>query len=462
MQGSILYRPQPEPAHLRRLEGAEKAALTVAPIAAIAASAVLFPVLGIRGAAIAAAAAAGLWVFVLTAWRPAVGCVLLVVAVPLTAGLGRGTIVPLLRPGETIVLLVVGALFFRQLATRRNSERSLAPLDLVVAAFVFVVVLVPAAVLLFTRAPADSGDWLSLVGPVQFLIVYWIYSRAEADGEEIRWIVKALLITSVLVGLIGIVEAADVAGVRSIMDSYYPPPPEVGGGEPVYRARSTLEHFSALGAFATMNFILAFALLTARAPGFRRPWLMAVMLVNLGALVASQTWAAALALPVMCTLVCWHQRRLPPNLAPLVAILVVALILQWPAVSARFAQQQLFQPGQPAITLPHTMDFRIDLWQRFFIPALSDEHRIWFGTGTLLPSEIPESLSNFVDNEFLRMGFRAGVPGIVMLVAVQVVIFMTAWRARAATGWAPLLGAVVVASVAGLLLQTGAPSTMGG
>src|SRR5207237_6443446 len=112
------------------------------------------------------------------------------------------------------------------------------------------------------------------------------------------------MLTSIVVGLIGIAQAADIPGVRDLTQNYFPAP-AVAFEEPVYRANSTLEHFSALGAFGVLNFILAFTLHTNRVSGFATPWLALVMLTNAGAIVASQTWAAAAALPFCCVVVCW-------------------------------------------------------------------------------------------------------------------------------------------------------------
>src|SRR5207253_1894710 len=115
-----------------------------------------------------------------------------------------------------------------------------------------------AVVLIFDQADVEVTTWMTVLGPVQFLVVYWIYSRSGLDRHELRPVVQALLVTSVIVGLIGIAQAADLPGVRGLTDTYLPEPAAGIWEEPVYRANSTLEHFSALGGFGVFNFILAF------------------------------------------------------------------------------------------------------------------------------------------------------------------------------------------------------------
>ena len=61
--------------------------------------------------AAAAMGAAVLWI--LTVWRPALGCALLVLGIPLTGGLARGSLVPVLRVNEALLLILVSALVVR-------------------------------------------------------------------------------------------------------------------------------------------------------------------------------------------------------------------------------------------------------------------------------------------------------------------------------------------------------------
>ncbi len=452
--GSVVYLRSPEARRASQGQGAPVNALLLTGMLALVAAIPLTALFGPRGALGAAGAAIAAAVFLLAVWRTGVACVILALAVPLTAGLGRGTVIPLLRPGEVLILLTLAALLLKRgLVKEAPPGARLTWLDGLVVAFVGFVVLVPALALIVTQADADLPTWMSVLAPAQFLIIYWIYSRSQLDGRDLRLVLNAMLLASVIVGFLGLAQAADLPGVRSFSDAYFPAPPSVGIEEAVYRANSTLEHFSALGAFGVFNFALAFALHTNRVRGFPSPWLGVVMLVNGGAIVASQTWASAIALPFVCLVVCLHARRLPPHLGPMLAAGVLAGVLLWPMISSRFAQQQLFVYGRPVFELPHTMEFRMQYWKQFFLPSLMTDHRYWFGTGTVIPSDIPRTLVNFVDNEFIRMAFRAGVGGVAMLLVVQFGLLASAWRAHGAHSWAGVLGGLVAGSVVGLLLM---------
>ena len=124
----------------------------------------------------------------------------------------------------------------------------------------------------------------------------------------------------------------------------------------------------------------------------------------------------------------------------LLATLAVALIILWPAVSSRIDQQQL---GLGNIS---TLDARLRNWQIYFLPVLA-EHP-WIGTGTILPGDVPPSMWDYVDNEYLRIGFRAGLVGVGLLISMLSVVGSSAWGCRnSADPWRRTLGAVVLATL---------------
>src|SRR5258708_32617676 len=120
------------------------------------------------------------------------------------------------------------------------------------------------------------------------------------------------MLASICVCLLAVADLADMPGVRNFVATYCPPPVNLYiASEPGYRPISTLGHYSAVGAFATVNYMLALTLSTMRHPGFPKLWLSLVMVVNIGGLVASLTWAPLLALPPVTVLVLWYCHHLP-------------------------------------------------------------------------------------------------------------------------------------------------------
>jgi MFS family permease len=244
-----------------------------------------------------------------------------------------------------------------------------------------------------------------------------------------------------LVGVIAIVELQDFPpGARALVNTFYPPdtPPSIFDN--IYRPTSLLGVYGTVGAYAMLNFILAMTLANRRNSRLYEAWLTAAMLVNLASVIASLTWAPAVGLLVGAAIVMWYSRQVPWQIWVGVATVVIVLVILWPAVSSRIEAQQL------SLGSIQTLDARFRNWQVFFLPALA-EH-MWFGTGTLLPSEIPASLAPYVDNEYLAIGFRAGLVGIGLLISMLSVVGFSAWGCRESVDpWRRSLGAVSLAAV---------------
>jgi len=153
------------------------------------------------------------------------------------------------------------------------------------------------------------------------------------------------------------------------------------------------------------------------------------MAVNVAAVVASLTWAPLFALPLVTCVVLIYGRRVPIELGVTLAALAIAFVLLWPAVSGRGAVQGVLSASSQELVVPSTFEYRLQVWNAFFVPALLDD--VWLGTGTVIPSVVPTPLVNFVDNEYLREGFRAGIVGLSLLALMMVTIAVTGWRSRA-------------------------------
>ena len=363
----------------------------------------------------------------LTAWKPVLGCGLFALLISLTTGLGRGTIVPILRPNEAILLMLLAGLLIRRLG--HWEQRPITSLDLALGCFAVGGIVTPALVLFVSRSPdLYSVDTLrNVLAPAQLFLVYLVFSRTPMSERERALVLNFTMAASIIVGLIAVAELIDLPGVRDFIATNYPPNPVPPSWDTLYRPTSTLGHYSAVGAFGALNFLLALALATTRHPGFNRWWLSVVMAVNLVALVTSLTWAPLLVLPLATVVVLLLARHIPRELGVAVAGLALAFVLAWPSVSTRSDQQGTFQAGQ-VLVIPQTFQHRMDLWQAFFMPALLDH--VLVGTGTVIPSLVPDHLILFVDNEYIREGYRAGLIGIGLLLIMLGGIALAGWRAR--------------------------------
>jgi hypothetical protein len=370
---------------------------------------------------------AGLVLLGVTAWRPTVGCLFLVVAVPLTAGLGRGTVLPLVRPSEALMAVVIVGTLVHELPIRRQLGYS--ALDLAVTAFAVGGTLVPWAVLFLGRQPFGADTWTAVLAPIQYVVIFLLFSRLQMSDKTLRLLFALQLAVGTGIAIIGLAQLAALPGVREFIDSTYP---FGGGGEAicqfgVCRPTSLLEHWSSYGAYAVLTYTIGLALVATRKSVFSSRWLPLVLGINAVAVFASQTQAAVIGMVLVTLLVFAHRRHLPRQLLITCLVLAIGLGLFWPQIQAR-VDQQLAGPSSGGLATPESLQTRDRYWNEFFLPVVTEN--IWVGTGTLVPTSVPDRLVKYVDNEYLRMALRGGVIGVGLLLLMLASIAVAGWRQR--------------------------------
>jgi hypothetical protein len=422
--GTVYIGDRP-PIHRRERELREYGILVIAAIV-IAAALVLFAQMPVPYAAGVLPALAYL---LLCVRRPVWGCAVLVLATPLIEGLGRGTVIPFLRPSEAMLaLLVVGVLVHE---IPRRQRRNFVAMDLAVLAYALGVVLIPVLYLLFTRGSGDLAAWLNIFSPLQYLAVYLLFSRLGTTDRERRLFLNLALAGSVVVSLVGMAQLVNVPGLQGFLDAHYP---IEGDGASlcsygVCRPSSVMQHYSAFGAYSLLNYTIAVGLLAGRHVfGFDRRWLVFVLAVDGMGVFVSETVAVVVGLVLATAIVLVHHRTFPKQLLYVGVALVIGIAFFWSDISSRVAQQ--FPAGSQSVAgvpMPESMEVRQQYWGQFFWPELQPV--IWTGSGNAVP-DVPASLQNYVDNEYLGMGFRAGVVGEILLVVMLAAVAVTAWRAK--------------------------------
>ena len=376
--------------------------------------------------ALVIAGLAGLVLVGVTAWRPTIGCLFLVVAVPVSAGLGRGTVLPLVRPSEALMAVVIVGTLVHELPIRRRLGYS--ALDLAVIAFAIGGTLLPWAVLFLGRQSLDTTLWTTVLAPIQYLVIFLLFSRLNPSRRSLRLLFILQLAVGTVLAVIGMAQLANLPGVRDFITNTYP----LGGGGVdicqfgVCRPTSLLEHWSSYGAYTMLTYTIALALVATRKAGFSSRWLSVVLGINAVAVFASQTQAAIIGMAFVTLLVLAHRRHLPRQLLIACLTLAIGLGLFWPQIQARI-DQQLAAPGS-GLASPESLQTRDRYWNEFWLPVVT-EH-IWVGTGTVVPTEVPDRLVKFVDNEYLRMGLRGGAVGVGLLLMVLGSIAVAGWRQR--------------------------------
>ena len=338
-------------------------------------------------------------VLFLVAWsRPVVASVVVAAVVPALSGLGRGIAVPGMKLSELLLLLCAVAVFVR----RPDRWRPLSATDLAFTAFA----LVGAGFGLYHAVRADDSlDAFLRVGlqPFFLLLAWWTASRGVRSPADLRIVLRWVLLVSTIPAALAVLQRLDVPGVRSALINF------TGGGlllqegqEGLQRITGPFPIWHSLGGYLLIPAVLAVVLLLRGDRGvLPAPVLLAVLAVQLTALVLALTVTIFLWVPVAILVAAARARRLTRALAVLLAVGVAAAVFASGPLSERLEAQV---GGSETGEVPQTLEYRILVWQRDFLPLLEGAAALGYG------NEMPASvIFDSTENQFLTLALRGGI-----------------------------------------------------
>src|SRR6476646_10651975 len=196
--------------------------------------------LGVTPPRVAVALALVAVVAVTVAMRPALAAYALIVVTPLTAGIDRGSAIPLLRPNEAVAALVGGALLLRWLVTAREGWRlrlRLTPIEWSLLAMAVASSVLPLMFMTLRQRPTTSDDLLYARVMWKFAAVYLIVRVSIRTEHQVRWCLRLSIGVAAVVAVIAILQALGLAHVREILSTYFVPNGNVEIGRASCRER---------------------------------------------------------------------------------------------------------------------------------------------------------------------------------------------------------------------------------
>lgn len=295
--------------------------------------------------------------------RPVAGAVLLVFVTPLVAGIDRGRLIPVLRPNEALVLLVAGVLLLRWLCSVPTGVRwhlSLTRIEKAMVAMAVANSVLPLLVMTLRGQAIEPDDITYALVLWKYLMVYAAVRACVRTQREVMMCLVAAMSAAVLVSVVGILQALDLAGARAALVGYYAPYGYTGAlAAP--RGGSTLGLPAATADLLIMNLAVAIGLWwRSRRHGFL---LLVVSMACVGGSLAAAEFSSALGLVLgvaTCAVVCRRYDVL--KLAPFGA--AAAVVALWPVIEHRLAG------FESATGLPVSWTTRLSNLQNYFLPDL--------------------------------------------------------------------------------------------
>jgi hypothetical protein len=336
--------------------------------------------------------------------RPDVGALTLVALVPIASGLQRGVPVPGLRVSE---VLIVGIAAIVLLAADRRDVPAWRTFDWLAFLYVVGTAAVGAYGLASRGGEFNAENVGTLVGPLQFFLLYRAVLVGLNTAEQRRLALKLLLLASIPVVVLGLLQQADVAGIRPFLIGIHGADlTQDYSYQQLARATGPFPHWQVFGAYVLIITLLALALRLEREDRVIGPaGGGAVIVLGIAGVLATLTVAPVLALSVGALVLGWWAKRLNRIFGILVVSGVVGALVLGSQITSRyelqFAPSQ--QTGRPAL-VPQTIAYRWDHWTNELLPALSGR---WLtGYGPDLPASVAFRFTESLYVEFL---FRGGL-----------------------------------------------------
>jgi hypothetical protein len=269
--------------------------------------------------------------------HPPLAAYTLLVVTPLTAGIERGTFVPLLRLHEAVALLVGAGLVARaasRLVAGRLPRPRLRRLDAAILLMAFTSSVLPVLWVLARGRDLTTDDVLYAATLWKFYGVYLIVRASVSTRQEVGRCLWLIMGVGAVVAIIAVLQSLDLFGVPGLLEHWFVPDPDVTGGEGD-RGTATLD--SSIAVADVMVFNLAIALGWLLRGGKHRTLLLALAgIFTFGVFTAGQfSGAIGLFVGVAAVgLITGHLRRVTLGLIP--AVLAAMLVLR-PVVSRRLS-----------------------------------------------------------------------------------------------------------------------------
>jgi len=312
-------------------------------------------------------------VVVTVVWRrPHVAAYLVVGVTPLVVGIDRDRVVPVLRPNEALLGLLVGVLVTKAaLRVRIGSlpQIRLSPLSKAILVYAMAGSVLPLAFMVLRGRTVEMDDITYAAVLWKYLALYALVRYTVSTDRQVEVCLWIGMAAGVVVGVLGICQSLDLFGVRGLLVPWYAPFGYTAGfADP--RAGSTVGLPAATADLMVLNLVVAFGVC------WRRPrllrWLGPAALVYVLAVFAAAEFSSVLGLLIAGFVVALRLRRLDLLRYALV-LLPPGVVVLWPTIEHRIVE---FSSGQG---MPTSWLVRYRNLKTYFWPQILDGTNVLVG-----------------------------------------------------------------------------------
>ncbi len=360
--------------------------------------------------------------FTVSLRRPAILAAVLILLTFLVSGMARGSIVPLFRPNEIILLLIFCVYVLRK--TMAKQQAGDYPFNISFIDKGFLVLLLGTGIIPLIRTFYLSGgfqfkDIATYLGAVQYFLLYKIVSGVVKNKRDLKMVLYAFMVAGMIVSFLAILEALHVQFVEDLLWQFYPSA-HLTKAQSYTRVVSILGSWGGLGAFCAIQ-ILVCALLLFRHKGLIDSRLLyACMGLSALAFVPSVTIAPAVGL-LIGGLYLFSERKRRKYIVLALLLVGIGVWVFWPFVQNRLTLQ-FGEVGNGELNLvPTTFTHRLMLWSEIYLPVI--RQNFIFGYGADIPVEIGLGITTTQESQYFGLLYQSGVIGLLAHLAYVAIVF---------------------------------------
>jgi peptidoglycan biosynthesis protein MviN/MurJ (putative lipid II flippase) len=371
--------------------------------------------------AVFAVICAGLVGWVLT--RPPVAAYLLIFVTPLVAGISGGSVVPVIRPNEALMVLLGLTIGLRWLAGLRTGGIRWPRVDRVEVTLVALGVttsLVPLGMMLVRQRTITEVDLLYSIVLWKLLAEYIIVRSVISTREQAMRCLWLSMAAAAVVGFIAIVQAVGVAGVPALVAKLTSSSSGSDGMVTIARGSSLLGLPAATADLAILNLGIAVAMIARGYP--RRLWLGGLVGIYVLTVIAASEFATVIGLVValIALMVLTRSGRLAVYMMP---VGLLGGVLLWPAIELRLSG------FHSTAGLPLSWVDRLYNLRTFFWPVLFSHYNWILGVRPTPRVAAPSKAEGFIwiESGYTWLLWCGGIPLLASYIAFAGAVFTKSW-----------------------------------
>jgi hypothetical protein len=415
----------------------------VVPAAAVVVAVGAGVLVGVGGVFGLAAVVGGV-VVVAVAARPFLGGAALLAVTPLVVGIDRGAVLPVLRPNEALLGLVILALVLRgvhHVATGRPIRVVMGGVEWSLVATAVAASVLPLLWMAGRGRVISSDDLFYASALWKYLALFVVIRLTVRTEAQVRTALWVSLWAGAIVGLVAVAQSLGAPVVQPLLDRFYSP----GDLEGIVAGRGTSTLSSSIAVGDVMAFLLAVVVAFAARADRHRVLLLALGGVFVLGAVGSGQMSGVIALgvaAVVASALTGTFRRFVVVAVPLSAIVGLAL---WPIIERRL------DGIDQGSGLPQSWVARIENLQEFFWPVLRSDWNWVLGVRPSARVEAPEVWRDwvFIESGHTWLLWNGGVP---LLVAFLVFLVLALRAVLPRARRADAVGVAATGSAAALVV----------